>query len=1067
MSLNAGGTWQNVYFGGGWTQVLGTSIVAPELAAFFARENTYLNWIGNICGSGGNSACTPVGLPHQFLYWNGTGSYSHDPFYDTLTGCNSNNITIKYSLLSFCATTGWDAATGWGSANMMQLAWGINYNLIPAYGEPVITYSGPTTGSSHWYNGDQEVSWTIDTINTNSGNTDPPPGVAGFTQGWDSIPADPGSEATPGSGNSFYSGPQYITTNNSSGNPSSTGAAAVGKGCLSFAGLNGCAAAPSPQGCHTAWVEAWDNQGDTATKSYGEVCYDTVAPTITLTTSPAAATSNYVDQSVTVTLTSTDPGGSKASGISATYYGIDTGDCYPGNLGGCSVYSSPFSISTQGQTYVYYFTVDKAGNYSNETYQWIYIDTTKPVTTASLSGTVSSGSTYKTAVQVTLTGTTTGYSGVADTYYELDGGSQTTYGSPFTVSALGSHSVKYWSVSGSGEVGNSSTTTFSIASPTTATLTATPNPALLGGSVKMTATIAATLSGTPTGTVTFWNGATNLGTGTLSGGVATLSTTALPAGLLTLQVSYPATGNFLATNSAPFDETVHENTTTTVTTSLTPSTYGQTVTFTATVAPSSSGTPTGSVSFYSGSTLVGFATLSGGVATLPTNSLAGGTYYIKGIYSGDSTYLTSTSPDVTQSVDQASQTITFPTIPATTLLTGSVTLDATASSGLAVSYASTTTSICTVSGSTATLLAVGTCSIEAKQAGNTDYKAASWVTQSFKVTQSPQTITFAALPAVTFGVAPFSVSATASSGLAVSFASTTTSVCTVSTDTVTLVSSGTCTIKASQAGNVDYLAAANVYQSFTVHAEAQTITFPTIPATPLVTGSVTLDATASSGLPVSYASTTTSICTVAGSTVTLVAIGTCDIEAKQAGGSGYAAAPWVTNGFKVTLDPQTITFPTIAAVTYGVAPFGLSATASSGLAVSFASTTSSVCTVSATTVTIVGGGTCTIDATQAGNSIYAAATPVYQSFTVHAEAQTITFPTVPSTPLSDGSVTLDATASSGLPVTYASTTTPVCTVSGSTVTLLTTGTCTIEAKQNGDADYAGASWVTKSFTVTN
>jgi hypothetical protein len=118
-------------------------------------------------------------------------------------------------------------------------------------------------------------------------------------------------------------------------------------------------------------------------------------------------------------------------------------------------------------------------------------------------------------------------------------------------------------------------------------------------------------------------------------------------------------------------------------------------------------------------------------------------------------------------------------------------------------------------------------------------------------------------------------------------------------------------------------------------------------------------------------------------------------------------------------------------------------------------------------VTIVGGGTCTIDATQAGNSIYAAATPVYQSFTVHAEAQTITFPTVPSTPLSDGSVTLDATASSGLPVTYASTTTPVCTVSGSTVTLLTTGTCTIEAKQNGDADYAGASWVTKSFTVTN
>ncbi len=85
---------------------------------------------------------------------------------------------------------------------------------------------------------------------------------------------------------------------------------------------------------------------------------------------------------------------------------------------------TPVPLLTRGraQNYIYYFTVDNAGNYSSEPYTWVYIDTTMPVTTASLSGTVYTGNIYKSAVQVTLTGTTTGASGVAHTYYKLDGG---------------------------------------------------------------------------------------------------------------------------------------------------------------------------------------------------------------------------------------------------------------------------------------------------------------------------------------------------------------------------------------------------------------------------------------------------------------------------------------------------------------------------------------------------------------------------------------------------------------------------------------------------------------------
>src|SRR5207253_489413 len=92
-------------------------------------------------------------------------------------------------------------------------------------------------------------------------------------------------------------------------------------------------------------------------------------------------------------------------------------------------------------------------------------------------------------------------------------------------------------------------------------------------------------------------------------------------------------------------------------------------------------------------------------------------------------------------------------------------------------------------------------------------------------TISDQTITFNALASKTFGDAAFTVSATATSGLAVTFSSTTTSVCTVSGSTVTLVAAGTCTIAANQAGNASYNAAPQVTQSFTVSASNHTITF--------------------------------------------------------------------------------------------------------------------------------------------------------------------------------------------------------------------------------------------------
>ena len=161
---------------------------------------------------------------------------------------------------------------------------------------------------------------------------------------------------------------------------------------------------------------------------------------------------------------------------------------------------------------------------------------------------------------------------------------------------------------------------------------------------------------------------------------------------------------------------------------------------------------------------------------------------------------------------------------------------------------------------------------------------------------------------------------------------------------------------------------------------------------------------------------------------------------------------------------QTITFNPIATQT-AATTIALSASASSGLTVAFASSTTGVCTVSGTTASLLTAGTCTITATQAGNNTYAAATPVSQSFTVNHASQSITFGAI-STQTAGTTLSLGAIATSGLAVTYASSTTGICTVSGSTATLLAAGTCTITASQAGNSTYAAATPVSQSFTVT-
>jgi uncharacterized protein (TIGR03437 family) len=163
---------------------------------------------------------------------------------------------------------------------------------------------------------------------------------------------------------------------------------------------------------------------------------------------------------------------------------------------------------------------------------------------------------------------------------------------------------------------------------------------------------------------------------------------------------------------------------------------------------------------------------------------------------------------------------------------------------------------------------------------------------------------------------------------------------------------------------------------------------------------------------------------------------------------------------------QTISFGTLTNVTFGVAPFSISATATSGLTVEFFTESTGICSVSGTMVTIVGGGICTITASQPGNATYGAAPLVPRSFTVNPASQTITFGFLADQTLGSTPPPLSAMSSSGLGVTFSPNTTSVCTLSGVNITLVAVGVCSITAIQPGNASYLAAPMVTQTFTVS-
>jgi Bacterial Ig-like domain (group 3)/FG-GAP-like repeat/Abnormal spindle-like microcephaly-assoc'd, ASPM-SPD-2-Hydin/FG-GAP repeat len=188
---------------------------------------------------------------------------------------------------------------------------------------------------------------------------------------------------------------------------------------------------------------------------------------------------------------------------------------------------------------------------------------------------------------------------------------------------------------------------------TSTALTSSINPSAFGQSVALTAAITS-LTGTPTGTVSFLDGGTQLGTSTVSGGVATLVTSSLAANSHSITAVYSGDSNFAASASPALIQTVNPSAATIgLGSSPNASVYLQAVTFTATIAAASGVQGTDTVTFQDGSTPLGIANVVGNTATLTLNTLSVGTHSITAVYSGNGNLAASSSSPVAQIVNKA------------------------------------------------------------------------------------------------------------------------------------------------------------------------------------------------------------------------------------------------------------------------------------------------------------------------------------------------------------------------------------------------------------------------------
>lgn len=239
----------------------------------------------------------------------------------------------------------------------------------------------------------------------------------------------------------------------------------------------------SGNGQHEVSFWSVDKVGNTEARRSVNVKIDITSPTTQNAVNGTVGNSVYFRSAVQMSLTAADD----LSGVAATYYRIDGG--------ATQTYTSPFTISGDGTHAVDFWSVDAAGNNTNTYTSMIRIDATAPLTQAAASGTTGTNGWYRSAVQLALNASDN-LSGMANSYYSIDGGATQTYGGAFNVSSAGVHTITFWSMDQANNTETQRSLSFSIDS-SAPDITAAASPAT---STKRNTPVSVTISGRITDT---------------------------------------------------------------------------------------------------------------------------------------------------------------------------------------------------------------------------------------------------------------------------------------------------------------------------------------------------------------------------------------------------------------------------------------------------------------------------------------------------------------------------------------------------------------------------------------
>ena len=606
-------------------------------------------------------------------------------------------------------------------------------------------------------------------------------------------------------------------------------------------------------------------------------------------------------------------------------------------------------------------------------------------------------------------------------------------------------------------VGSGVTLTVTVAKINQTTLEVTSTSATHGANLALTYT-----GGNGTGTLTW-----SVVSGDCTISVTTLTPTAATS--CVIKVSRASSTNYNAATSADTTVTIAKGTQNSVS-----------ITSTATIPYAGSrsvgvagGSGTGSFTI---TTATAGCSISG--STLTTTLEAGSTCVLTVVRAGDANWNDSAPVDQNVIITKINQASLM--APAGTMLTYAnstgldlTTLTFTGGSGTGAMTYATATGGCSITASVLTSSnSVGTsCSVTATKAADTNYNSGS-VSFTISITQANQgTITVTSANTGTWGTNMTLTSTGGAAGSAATWQKVSGSICSISGTTLSSTGAGSCVVKVNFSATSNYMAASSSDFTITFNKKNQSPLSWNLTSTSVAYQS-TLNLATSGGTgtgAVVYSVSGSSSCSITGSTLIPSDAGsTCEVTATKVADSNYNSADTTTQTITVTkISQATLSFSNSSSMTYGQS-VTLLATGGSGtgvVAYSVSNAGATGCSVTGSTLTVNGAGTCAVSAVRAASTNYNASTAAALSIAVAKASQTVSFTSaIPAEPIAGDTYTATAQTSSGLTPTITVASGP-CSISGGVVTLTSSGNCVLSAASTSTNQYLAATSVTQTIAI--